>query len=51
MGHDELFKINKIIAEFNKEKSGVKTFSKESIFTDNSYLYSCLLRGTLAEQR
>lgn len=38
--HDELFRINKLILEFNKSDGNIKSFSKESLLTDKSYIFT-----------
>jgi len=38
--HDELFRINKLILEFNKSEGNIKSFSKESLLTDKSYIFT-----------
>src|SRR5260221_768330 len=38
--HDELFRINKLILEFNKSDLNSKSFSKESLLTEKSYIFT-----------
>jgi hypothetical protein len=38
LNHDELFRINKIILDFNKGKGNIVNISKETSLTSNSYL-------------
>lgn len=39
LNHDELFRINKLIKEF-KGKGNINNYSKESLLTENSYIFA-----------
>jgi len=40
LNHDELIKINKLIVDFNKNKGKIKTITKETSLSNNSYIFT-----------
>lgn len=38
MNHDELLRIQNMVADFNFQNKNIKDFSKESIFSNNNFL-------------